>query len=138
MTAEFIVALHAIEYLYHKKMPMQSEEIAENVCTNSARIRKIMLKLKSANIIETFGGASGGYAFNKSPSEVSLYDIFMATNKKVITVDWRSGSEDSCCPISKNMEPIIDDIFNELEQACLQKLKNITIKDIDNKIFKGE
>ena len=51
MTAEFIVAIHAIEFLNHKKAAFSSEEIAQNVCTNPARVRKVLLKLKAAGLV---------------------------------------------------------------------------------------
>ena len=48
MTAEFTVAVHALVYLHHRGGWLSSEELAQNVCTNPARIRKIMAKLKKA------------------------------------------------------------------------------------------
>ena len=51
MTAEFTVAVHALVYLHHKNTVLSSEELAQNVCTNPARIRKVMAKLKKAGLV---------------------------------------------------------------------------------------
>ena len=51
MTSEFAIAVHALVYLNHKQETLASVELAKNVCTNPARIRKVMAKLKKKNAI---------------------------------------------------------------------------------------
>ena len=51
MTSEFAIAVHALVYLHHKNAVLSSEELAENICTNSARVRKVMAKLKKKDLI---------------------------------------------------------------------------------------
>lgn len=46
MTGEFAVGVHALVFLNHKKTVVSSEMVAENVCTNPARVRKILASLK--------------------------------------------------------------------------------------------
>ena len=46
MTSDYCVAVHALVYLNHKAKVLSSEELAENICTNPARVRKVMAKLK--------------------------------------------------------------------------------------------
>lgn len=135
MTAEFVVAVHALVYLNHKQDFVQSEEIALNVCTNPARIRKVMTKLKKASLVISHSSFNGGYKINKDSSDITLYDIFKATSNHFIKVTWRSGNECAKCDISKNMEPIMDEVFNSLEESCKNTLLKTTIEDIDKKIF---
>lgn len=135
MTAEFIVAVHALVYLNHKQSYQSSEDIAENVCTNPARIRKILTKLKNAGLVTTRLRAAGGYAFARKADEVTLRDVFQATNETLIGIRWRSGDDCAACPISRNMEPIIDRIFNRLDDAGQNILQTITIADLDGEIF---
>ena len=61
MTGEFAIAVHALVYLNHKKEVLSSDELAANVCTNPARVRKVMAKLKKAGLLSTKEGAEGGY-----------------------------------------------------------------------------
>ena len=51
MTSEFGIAVHAMVFLHHKGDMVSSEVLAENICTNPARVRKVMAQLK--------GGAGG-------------------------------------------------------------------------------
>ena len=50
MNSDFIVAVHALVYLNHKADIVSSEALAKNICTNAARVRKVMAPLKLAQI----------------------------------------------------------------------------------------
>ena len=75
MTSEFAIAVHALVYLNHKGETVSSEALAENICTNPARVRKVMAKLKKAGLVATKEGVDGGYHFIKAPAEVTLRRI---------------------------------------------------------------
>ncbi|HHZ06900.1 MAG TPA: Rrf2 family transcriptional regulator [Clostridiales bacterium] len=136
MTGEFIVAVHAIVFLNHKSKKMTSEAIAENVCTNPARIRKVMAKLKKANLIETKEGSiQGGYAFCLNPKEVTLHQIFNAVDDTVVSTSWKSGNPDMECLIASGMAEVMEKIVERMDDSCKEILKTITVHDIDNQIF---
>ena len=137
MTAEFIVAIHAIEFLNHKREALSSEVIAENVCTNPARVRKVLHKLKAAGLLESKNGVEGGYMFTADAAKVTLLDIFDAVGNKFIKVAWRSGSAEMDCPIACGMAPIMDDVFAKLDSCCRTALSSMTVEDIDDRLFAG-
>lgn len=140
MTAEFIVAAHSLAYLNHKGDYRSSEEIAENVCTNPARVRKVMTKLKRAGLVKTHAGFVGGYRLAKPPQTVTLRDVFYAVGKRIVKVTWRSGSPDMDCPIAAGMRPYMDALFDSLDACCAERLAKTTLADIDRALFadKGE
>lgn len=72
MTSEFTIAVHALVFLNHKATVYSSEGLAENVCTNPARIRKVMAKLKKADLVKTKEGVDGGYLFHRDSREINL------------------------------------------------------------------
>ena len=74
MNSEFIIALHALAYLRHRNTKVSSEELAKSICTNPARIRKVMAKLKKAGLLETREGNSGGYELQGDASTIKLSD----------------------------------------------------------------
>lgn len=135
MTAEFIVAVHAIVFLNHKGCCVSSEEIAENICTNPARVRKVLARLKKAGLVGSKGGIEGGYYFTGKAAEVSLNDVFDAVGADIVNVKWRSGSQDIDCLIACGMAGIMDDVFRQLNDSCAETLSKITIAGIDNKLF---
>ncbi|MEG2329856.1 Rrf2 family transcriptional regulator [Anaerorhabdus sp.] len=51
MNSDLVVGIHAMVFLHHKKGTISSESLADNICTNPARVRRVMAKLKKAGII---------------------------------------------------------------------------------------
>ena len=135
MNGEFCVAVHALVYLNHKAHSLSSEELAGNICTNPARVRKVMAKLKKAGLIVTKEGVDGGYLFTLDPAEVTLERVSDALDVRFVSSSWRSGDSDMQCLIASGMADVMDDIFGGLDALCRQRLQNITIFDIDQKIF---
>lgn len=72
MTSEFGMAVHALTFLNHKGEIVSSEALAKNICTNPARVRKVMAKLKKAGLVDTKEGLEGGYLFSKDAQKVDL------------------------------------------------------------------
>lgn len=136
MTGEFAIAVHALVYLNHKAVTLSSEELAENVCTNPARIRKVMSKLKKSGIVSTKEGIKGGYLFQLNPSKVTLKDINEAIEMRIVSSSWHSGDSDMECLVASGMAEIMDGIYTHLDEICKKELEKITLADIDSKIFK--
>lgn len=139
MTSDFAVAVHAVVYLNHKQESLFSEQIAENVCVHPVRIRRILSRLKKAGLVATKEGIHGGYHFEKDPRAVNLYDICKAVSEKPIEVKVSTGDIDMDCHIASGMAGIMDQIYEKMNQSCYGQLEQITIEDIDEKIFqRGE
>lgn len=135
MTSEFCIAVHALVYLNHKQCTISSEQLAHNICTNPARIRKVMAQLKKAGLVETREGVDGGYLFTKEPQEVDLCQIGKALETRYVGTSWRSGAQDMECLVASGMAGIMDEILGELNQVCKERLSNITLDSIDKRIF---
>lgn len=137
MTSEFTIAVHALVFLSHKGAVYTSEGLAENVCTNAARIRKVMAKLKKAGLIKTKEGADGGYLFHREASEVNLEMVADALETSFVGVSWKSGDPDKDCLVSSGMAGVMTEIYDGLDLECRKRLKQIRISDIENRIFEG-
>ena len=135
MNSEFCVAVHALVFLNHKRQIYSSERLADNICTNPARVRKIMSKLKKAGLVQTKEGAEGGYQFSLPAQEVSLGRICRALEADCISVSWRSGSLDTKCMIASGMSNVMDQIFSNMQAACENYLDTVTIEEIDRMLF---
>lgn len=135
MTSEFAIAVHALVFLNHKAATLSSEALAENVCTNPARIRKVMAKLKAAGLVKTREGAEGGYRFALDPAAVTLRQVDEAVGGKLVSAAWRSGNRELDCLIASGMADIMEGIYAELDALCRQRLEQITLADIDRQIF---
>lgn len=136
MTSEFAVAVHGLAYLNQRKSTTSSEELAANVCTNPARVRKVMAKLKKAGMIATKEGLEGGYHFTKDPSSVNLKQICDALEVTFVSSSWKSGDQNMPCMVSSGMSGVMDEIYEDLNELCRNRMEEITIKDIQEKLIK--
>lgn len=135
MTSEFGVAVHALVFLNHKGRTVSSEELSRNICTNPARVRKVMAKLKRAGLLATKEGIDGGYLFALDPADVCLREISDALEVQFVASAWRSGDTDMECLIASGMADIMDGIYGDLDRLCKEHLEKITIQQIDDQIF---
>lgn len=137
MNSDFIVAVHALVFLNHKQGVVSSEALAENVCTNAARVRKVMAPLKRAGLVETREGNEGGYRFAADPVGTDLASIAEALDVRFVEARWHSGDADKECLVASGMGGIMEGIFADLDDCCRERLKRVTVASIDDRIFGG-
>lgn len=135
MTSEFTIAVHALVYLEYKAEVLSSEQLAANVCTNPARIRKVMAKLKKADMVRTREGIGGGYEFHGDPEKINLWMVAEAVNITFVSVSWKSGDPHQECLVASGMAAVMTEMYENLNQTCYDRLKEITIADVSAKIF---
>lgn len=135
MNSDFCVAVHALVYLNHKACVLSSEELAENICTNPARVRKVMARLKKAGLIATKEGSVGGYRFSGDAGAVSLAQVADALDTRFVDAAWHSGGSDMPCLIASGMAGLMDGIFDDLDRRCRERLSQLRIADLDRQIF---
>jgi DNA-binding IscR family transcriptional regulator len=136
--SDFIVAVHAMVYLTHMDCLVSSDELAKNICTNPARVRKIMGKLKASGLVNTKGGHVGGYCTEPGAEKTTLLQIADCLGISFVDTKWHSGTEDMKCFISSGMGKFFDKLYEEMDQACREKLKNITLETITLQIVRDE
>lgn len=135
MTSEFTIAVHALVYLDHKDTTLSSEALAENVCTNPARIRKVMAAMKKAGFIHTKEGMNGGYQMAMQASDITLAKISEVLQVDMVKASWHSGDSDMECLVASGMAGIMDGIIGGLNAVCGEYLSGITIRQIEDQIF---
>ena len=74
MNAEFAVAVHSLVFLARRGGTSTSEEIARSVCTHPARVRKVLSRLKKAQLVSSREGhQDGGYAAMRAAEDVTRW-----------------------------------------------------------------
>ncbi|MEC0225568.1 MULTISPECIES: RrF2 family transcriptional regulator [Paenibacillus] len=117
MNSEFTIAVHSLVFLANLPDHMAtSEEIAVNVSTHSARIRKVMGFLRKAGYVSTKEGIGGGFILSRNPDEVTLGEIYRLTCQGSLKPSWCSGDENKPCLISSKMDKLMGDVFADAEK----------------------
>jgi Rrf2 family protein len=136
LNSEFTIAVHSLVYLAYLPDHMASSEtIARNVSTNAARIRKIMSCLRNDGFIKTKEGAGGGYILDCDPEEVTLAEIYRSISIGTLKPNWCSGDPEQICPVSSNIQNVMDGIFSEAESYLCGYLDKITIRNVLGRLF---
>ena len=135
MSGIFTIAVHALVYLNHRQETLSSEELSENICTNPARVRKVMAMLHRAGLVEVRPGKYGGYRFVLDPSGVTLLRICKAVETPPVPAGWRSGEIDAPCLVASGMAGVMEQVRDSLNAACYERLSSITVAGIDHILF---
>ena len=110
-----------------------SQTLAASVNTNPVVVRRLLLALRRARLIETFTGKHGGARLRKKPRQISLVDIYDAVEPSpVIPVNERRALKK--CHVSCNMKAIMTRVAESTEQAVRKHLRRITLEQLVRKV----
>jgi Rrf2 family protein len=123
----FATSIHILTVLASTKELVSSQYIAESVNVNRVVIRKEMSNLVSCGLIESKEGKGGGSKLARSPKQIRLSEIYGAV--KQLPLLGRSNDTNAKCPIGKQMNKYIDELYKEAEETLLKKLNKITLAD---------
>ena len=123
--------------LRHKGAVLSSEELAENVCTNPARIRRVLTRLHKEGLVDARRGqVHGGYCCG-SQERITLGQVAAVFGGQFVESGWRSGSDCAECMISSGMGGYIDGLYEKMNENCADYLKTITIADVERTLFQS-
>ena len=78
-------------YLYKSGKVTNSNELAENICTNPARVRKVMTLLKNAGLISSGRGKDSGYSLPGNDGDITLEQVMSALEETPVFMKMASG-----------------------------------------------
>ena len=92
---------------------------------------KIIPLLKEAGFLSSFQGKKGGYRLEKSPEEISVYDILYAMNDPIIIS--HCLTENSICSRNATTHCMFHSLFDTIQQQIDTEMKKTTMADIVKK-----
>ena len=132
MNGLFCVAVHALIYLDKRGCLLSSEDLAANICTNPARVRKVMARLKRAGLVTTRTGTDGGYQLAADPAKVTLDLVADALEVRFVEPAWHSGGGVDCgCMVASGMAGVMDHLFDDLDRRCRTHLAGVRLADLE-------
>src|SRR3977135_4187741 len=127
---QFTFAVHIMTALaFSPGEVIGSQTLAASVNTNPVVVRRLLLTLRRARLIETFTGKHGGARLRKKPRQISLVDIYDAVEPRpVISVNERRALKK--CQVSSTMKAIMIRVAESTEQAVRKHLRRITLAQL--------
>lgn len=131
MNSEFNIAVHCLLFLYTRDDKMaNSEQIACSVSTHPARVRKVLSLLRKQGYVETKEGVGGGYHLTISMDDITLGDLYRLFALGSLQRGWCSGSEESPCLVSSNIQSAMELIFKGGEDRLVAYYDEIKLSDV--------
>ena len=125
--------LVCIDY-FHETNLITSEFLASSIQVNPVIIRRIILQLKSAGMINVNRGR-GGVTLVRSLEEINLYEVYKAVDCVNGSLFHFHENPNPDCPVGKNIHNALDETLTEIQKTFEDKLKSFTLKDIAEKII---
>lgn len=126
----FPVSVHIMTSLaYSQPNLVNSETLAISIKTNPSFIRKLVVLLSSAGLVESVRGKTGGIRLAKKPKDITLDQIYKAvTENTLMAVPSKSPNKN--CTISCGMNDILCKISQEIEENTLKQLSKKNLSEI--------
>lgn len=132
----FAVSVHIMTALAnHQRGLLSSEALALGIKTNPSFIRKLVVSLAAAGLVESVRGKTGGIRLAKHPKEISLAQIYQAvTAAPLIAVPTKTPNKG--CAISCGMGDVLCKVSREIEEGALRTLAKRSLQEVLGQVMK--
>ncbi len=136
MDTKFAVALHSMIFISESEESMTSDTLAETLNTNPSYVRRILSALSKAGLISS-ASKSKGCSLLKAPEDITLTEIYDAVEPGVSKINMDlSQNPNTGIQLGKCERPVIEALFNDMENAVEQVLAGRTLRDLINSVLK--
>jgi Rrf2 family protein len=123
------MAVHALAVVaYHEGNRVSSACLASSVNTNPVVIRRLLLALQRAKLVDTSKGAKAGSRLTRSPGRINLAEIYRAVedDEPFATPSQRPNA---ACPIGRCIREVLEKVFASAERALEADLAKTTLEE---------
>lgn len=132
ISSRFTIAIHMFSCIntFEKERKVTSDFLASSVEVNPVVIRRILLQLKAAGLVNVLRG-TGGTTIARPLEDITFLDIYKA-------VECVEGGElfhfhenpNIDCPVGRNIHNVLDDKLERVQKAMEREMESITLADI--------
>jgi Rrf2 family protein len=124
------MAVHVLAVLAYKSGDrVTSALLASSVNTNPVVIRRLLLALQKAKLVETRKGAGLGSRLGRSPARIDLGEIYRAVENHECFVMARKKPSHAC-PVGQCIQGELEKVFASAENALERELSQTSLADI--------
>jgi len=124
------MAVHVLAVLtYEQGDCVTSTTLARSVNTNPVIIRRLLLALQRARLVETRKGAGSGSRLSRSPARINLQDVYRAVEDHELFA-WPRGRPNRACPVGRCIHAALEDIFASAQESLQRDLARTTLADL--------
>ena len=134
---QFAVASHIMAALgTHYGEPVRSAELAGSVHAEPTFVRRVVSKLAKAGLVTTLRGKGGACELSKPPSQITMLDIYRASEAPEAFAVHRYPVTEGC-QVSRNIKRCLGHVLKQAQTEFEQSLARQTLADLVRAIKKG-
>ena len=135
IASRFTVAVHTllVIHTFGREQKTTSDFIAASVQVNPVIIRRTLLSLKAAGMIEVKAG-SGGATIVRDLKDITLYDVYRAVDSVEGDIFHFHENPNPACPVGKNIHAVLDAHLADAQAAMENELKKVTLFDLTREL----
>jgi Rrf2 family protein len=124
------MAVHVLALLAYKEGDrVTSAFLAGSVNTNPVIIRRLLLSLQKARLVETCRGAGAGSRLTKSPGKINMAEVYRSVEEdEPFAAPARKPS--AACPVGHCIREALDKVFASAKGAMERDLQKTTLADV--------
>jgi len=130
MNSRFAVAIHVLTLLGSSEgEPLTSEFMAGSVNTNQVVIRRVLAKLRDANLVRSHPGPGGGWRLARSARGITLRDVYRAVEEEGVFA-MHASEPNPRCPVGASIQQLLAGRFDDAQLAMEAALQRTRISDL--------
>jgi len=122
--------VHVLAVLAYKEGdPVTSGMLAASVNTNPVIIRRLLLSLQRARLVETRKGAGYGSRLSRSPGRINLAEVYRAV-EAIEPFASPARKANTACPVGHCIRETLNEVFASAENALERDLEKTTLAGV--------
>ena len=129
-SCRFAMAVHVLAVLAYKEGDrVTSTLLAGSINTNPVIVRRLLLALQKAGLVETCKGAGLGSRLSRSPRRINLVEIYRAVEAaEAFAAPARKPN--AACPVGHCIKKTLEKVFASAQNALERDLARTTLADV--------
>ena len=133
-SCRFAMAVHVLAVLAYKEGDrVTSAFLAGSINTNPVIVRRLLLALQRAKLVETGKGAGSGSRLSRSPGRINMAQIYRAV-EEVEPFAAPSRKPNAACPVGHCIRETLDQVFASAEAALERDLEKTTLAGVIDRV----
>ncbi|MET9863793.1 Rrf2 family transcriptional regulator [Streptomyces smyrnaeus] len=138
LSSRSAVAIHALAMLAHRRGgSLTSAEIADSLESNPVLVRRVLGRLRDADLVWSTEGRGGGWSLARAPRDITLHDAYAAVEEGQI-FSRHTHPPSGACEVGRNIGDLLDVEFRSAERALEEQLGRTTIADLLQRILASD
>lgn len=126
-SSRFPVSLHILTLLEDANGEMVSSDfLAGSININPVLVRKEIMNLRKHGFVDSKEGKGGGSFLAKSAADINLGEVYKAV-KNVSILGQSKNEPNPKCPIGRQINQHLDELYVDAEQALIDRLSKQTL-----------